>query len=198
MLSILFTQWHVIYVSTWWWFTILHCPLINRDIFKFSNTTIKPWSCCDSPILSCIIHHHHLVLHKPLFLLCRSPSVTQVCWWFLRRSRTAAYTKWPAATDTTGCRSCVGSILVPKPCCSAREDSTARVWWACSSLRTPPPQVCIHRFSDLVAVLLKLSDSRNLSPLKLTIACHFFICLFWLFKLPFFFPVWVKTMWSAF
>ncbi|KAF3832668.1 hypothetical protein F7725_026333 [Dissostichus mawsoni] len=35
---------------------------------------------------------------------------------------------------------CVGNILALKPCCSAREASTARVSWDCSSRRTPPQQ----------------------------------------------------------
>lgn len=70
-----------------------------------------------------------------------SPSATRGCWWFLRQCKTAASTKWRAATGTTDCLSCVGNTLAPKQCCSALEASTARVWWACSSHRIPPRQV---------------------------------------------------------
>lgn len=79
-------------------------------------------------------------------LLCifSLPSVTRGCWWFLSQYRTAVYTKWPAATGTTVCLSCVGNTLAQKHCCSAQEASTARVWLDCSSRRIPPQQVCIQ------------------------------------------------------
>lgn len=75
------------------------------------------------------------------FLFCLSPSVTQGCWWFLKLYRTAVYTKWPAATDTTVCLLCAGNIPAPKLCCSAQEASMERVWWDFSSHRTPLQQV---------------------------------------------------------
>lgn len=81
------------------------------------------------------------MLRFSLFL-CLSLLVTQDCWWFLSQYKTAVYTKWPAATGTTGCPSCAGSILVPKQCCCAQEVSTARAWWDCSSRRTRPRRVC--------------------------------------------------------
>lgn len=95
-----------------------------------------------------------------IFIPSISPSVTRGCWWYLRQCKTAAYTKWHAATDTTGCPLCVGGTLAPKQCCSAPEASTARVWWACSSRRTPPQQVHTQQHDSLHSIEAPVLWSR--------------------------------------
>lgn len=105
------------------------------------------------------------------------PSATRGCWWFLRQCRTAACTKWRAATGTTGYPSCVGNTLAPRQCCSAPEASTAKVWWACSSHRISPRQVrtrpdAISRLcflSELFARLFLAADICSLHRAALTL-----------------------------
>lgn len=98
-----------------------------------------------------------------------SASVIRVCWWFLRPYKTAVYTKWHDATDTTVCLLCVGNMLAPKLCCCAQEASMAKVWWDCSSHRTPLQQVSVNFFARIYSTFsgpLFVSNESNLVCLR--------------------------------
>lgn len=88
--------------------------------------------------------------------ICCVVSATQHCWLFHRRCKTAVCIKCPAATGTTGCLCCAGSIPAPKQCCCAPEAFTARVWWDCSSRRTPLQPVSFLSEKNITIITFKV------------------------------------------